>query len=248
MTPHFVDCELSIPSRVVGCFAGWLLFVYSFPTCRAIYWVQPKLKGHSARDTIFIKPTGEYPCQWDDLIDVTKRVIATIYTEQEARKDHLPLGIKKGKDGVYDIVTMATEINYEVVRNALTKLSKKTGRPYQLKVDPTAEDRIISFANRLMQPLGKYGNSKRGYDFSQVSSPKHNAEVIGIWIGEILYEALVYKDVKTVQSLTRMIQIEIADLIKQSNHFRSQVDKGLRELDQGKGIPHRAAKKKYKGG
>lgn len=177
--------------------------------------IRPASENRSSKSVIFITPTGEYPSQWDDLIDASRRTIATIYTEQEAKKNHLARGIKKGKDGVYDIVVDAAEINHEMVRNALTKLAKKTSRSYRLKVNATAEDRIVNFANRLMRPLGKYGNPKRGYDFSWAVSPKQKGEVIGIWIGEILYEALVYKDVKTAQSLTRMIQIEIEDLIKQ---------------------------------
>jgi hypothetical protein len=65
-----------------------------------------------------------------------------------------------------------------------------------------------------MKPLKKYGNLKKGYDFSRARTPRQKAEIIGIWIGEILYEALTYKDVETVKSLTETIKVEIEDLIK----------------------------------
>jgi len=41
--------------------------------------------------------------------------------------------------------------------------------------------------------LKKYGNPEEGYDFSKAKTAKQKAEVIGIWIGEILYETLTYK-------------------------------------------------------
>ena len=53
---------------------------------------------------IRVKPTCEYPCQWDDLINSHNKVIATIYTIEEAEKDNLKLGITKGKDGIYTTI------------------------------------------------------------------------------------------------------------------------------------------------
>ena len=80
---------------------------------------------------IKIKPTSEYPCQWDDLIGPGKKVIATLYTLQEGKKDNLKIGITKGKDGIYDIVVSKTkEINGKVARNALNDLEKVTGKKY----------------------------------------------------------------------------------------------------------------------
>ncbi len=45
---------------------------------------------------IKIRPTCEYPCQWDDLIDSRKKVIATIYTPEEGGKDKLKRRNNKG--------------------------------------------------------------------------------------------------------------------------------------------------------
>ena len=39
-----------------------------------------------------IKPASEYPCQWDDLIGPNQKVIATIYTHEEGKKDNLRPG------------------------------------------------------------------------------------------------------------------------------------------------------------
>ena len=79
---------------------------------------------------IRVKPTCEYPSQWDDLINSNKKVIATIYTIEEAEKDNLKPGITKGKDGIYDIVVHSNEINNEVARNALKDLEKVTNKQY----------------------------------------------------------------------------------------------------------------------
>lgn len=79
---------------------------------------------------IKVKPACEYPSQWDDLIGPGGKVIATIYTLEEGAKDQHGLGITKGKDGIYDIVVYAKEINSEVVRNALKDLEKVTGSRY----------------------------------------------------------------------------------------------------------------------
>lgn len=164
---------------------------------------------------ISVRPTGEYPCQWDDLIGPSKKVIATIYTLEEGYKDNLKPGITKGKDGIYDIVVYAKEINNEVVRNALKDLEKLTGKRYVFAGTPSLEDRIIAYAERLMKPLKKYGNTKAGYDFSKAKTPKQKADVIGIWIGEILCEALTYKDAEMVKSLTETIKTEIEELINE---------------------------------
>lgn len=163
---------------------------------------------------INVRPTCEYPCQWDDLIDSRKKVIVTIYTLEEGEKDNLKPGITKGKDGIYDIVVHAKEINNEVVRNALKDLEKVTGKRYVFASSHSPEDKIIAYAERLMRPLKKYGNPKEGYDFSKARTARQKAGVIGIWIGEILYEALTYKDVEAVKSLTETIKTEIEEIIK----------------------------------
>jgi len=79
---------------------------------------------------IKLKPTGEYPCQWDDLIDSENNVIATIYTIEEGKKDNLKHGITKGNDGIYDIVVRSKEITDEVVKYALSDLEKITNKRY----------------------------------------------------------------------------------------------------------------------
>src|SRR3990172_13261059 len=116
---------------------------------------------------IRVRQSCEYPCQWDDLISHDKKVIATIYTVEEGKKDKLKPGIKKGKDGIYDIVVYTKEINNEVVKNALKDLQKVTGKRYAFEGMPSSEDIIISYAEKLMKPLKKYGNPKEGYDFSK---------------------------------------------------------------------------------
>lgn len=166
---------------------------------------------------IKIKPTGEYPCQWDDLIDAGRKVIATIYTCEEGEKDNLKPGITKGKDGIYDIIVYAKEINNEVVRNALKDLGKITGKRYVLKEFPSLEDKIIVYTERLMNPLRKYGNPKEGYDFLKAKTAKQKAEVINIWIGEILYDVLTYKDVESVKSLIKTIRTEIEEIINKKS-------------------------------
>ena len=168
---------------------------------------------------IKVRPTCEYPCQWDDLIDSRKKVIATIYTFEEGGKDKLKPGITKGKDGIYDIVVYAKEINNEVVKNALKDLEKITEKRYIFEGTPSCEDEIIAYAERLMKPLKKYGNPKEGYDFSTATTAKQKVEVISIWIGEILYEALTYKDIEAVKSLTKTIGAEIEELIKYKKKF-----------------------------
>jgi len=83
-------------------------------------------------EAIKLKPTGEYPCQWDDLIDSKNNVIATIYTRRKGKKDNQKSGITKGTDGIYDIVVNSKEITAEVVRNALVDLEKVTDKRYML--------------------------------------------------------------------------------------------------------------------
>ncbi len=163
---------------------------------------------------IKVRPTCEYPCQWDDLIDSCKKVIATIYTLEEGEKDNLKPMITKGKDGIYDIVVYAKEINNEVARNALKDLEKVTGKRYVFAGPNSPEDKIIAYAERLIRPLKKYGNTEEGYDFSKATTAKQKAEVIGIWIGEILYEASTYKETEAVKSLTETIKTEIEEIIK----------------------------------
>ncbi|MCH7732952.1 MAG: hypothetical protein IIB44_10695 [Candidatus Marinimicrobia bacterium] len=164
---------------------------------------------------IKVRLTCEHPCHWDDLIDSRKRVIATIYTIKEGEKDDLKPGITKGEDGIYDIVVHAKEINNEVVRNALKDLEKVTRNRYIFEGSSSPQDEVISYAEKLMKPLKKYGDPEEGYDFSMAKSAKQKTEVIAIWIGEILYEALTYKDVEAVRSLTDTIRTEIEELINE---------------------------------
>lgn len=168
-----------------------------------------------SRKTMKIRPSCEYPCQWDDLIGSRKKVVATIYTVEEGKKSNRKPGITKGKDNIYDIVVNAKDINNEVVRNALKDLGKVTGKRYIFVGSPSQEDKIIAYAERLMKPLKKYGNPVEGYDFSKAKTPKQRAEVIGIWMGEILHEALTYRDVEAIKSLTETIKVEIRDLISE---------------------------------
>ncbi len=86
---------------------------------------------------------------------------------------------------------------------------------YPCQWDDKGEDKIIAYAGRLIRPLKKYGNPEEGYDFSKARTARQRAEVIGIWIGEILYEALTYKDVEAVKSLTETIKTEIEELISE---------------------------------
>ena len=82
---------------------------------------------------IRVRPTGEYPCAWDDLIGPGRKTLATIYALEEGKKSGLRPGITKGKDGVYDIVLLTSEINNEVVRDGLKGLEKITGKRYILE-------------------------------------------------------------------------------------------------------------------
>jgi hypothetical protein len=81
-----------------------------------------------------VKPTSEYPCQWDDLVGAGGGTLATIYTFNEVRKEGLKPGITRGSDGVYDIVMSLEEIDHVVVRKALKELGKITSVRYILSV------------------------------------------------------------------------------------------------------------------
>ncbi len=50
--------------------------------------------------------------------------------------------------------------------------------------------------------------------FRRQGLPGKKAEVVSIWIGEILYEALSYKNAEAVKSLTETIKTEIEELVK----------------------------------
>ena len=162
---------------------------------------------------IKIKPTGEYPCQWDDLIDSKGNVIATVYTLKESGWKRPK--IRKAEDGIYDIVVASEEINNEVVRNALKDLSKRTKKEYIFVTENTLEDKIIRYANKLMNVFEKYGDQKEIYDFSDIKTPKQKARLIRGWIGEILYEAMTYKDIQVIKSLISTIETKIKELIRQ---------------------------------
>jgi len=167
---------------------------------------------------INIYPTVQFPCQWDDLvvkIGKNKKTIATIYTEKEAEKDNLKLGIGKGNDGIYDIVIDGAEINNEVVRNSLKDLEKRTHNSYKFVSKQTEEDKIIAYSDKLNALSDKYKDKSDCYDFSKIKSPVEKSRVIKSWIGEILYEAITYKNLDTLKSLAEMIGIEIKELIKQ---------------------------------
>lgn len=72
-----------------------------------------KMKRREKR--IEIRPACEYPSQWDDLPGPDNTVIATIYTVKEGAEDDRKPGIVQGKDGVYDIVVRAKEINMRLL-------------------------------------------------------------------------------------------------------------------------------------
>jgi len=83
---------------------------------------------------VTIRTTGEYPCQWDDLVEVSGATLATIYTLQEVKKEGCKPGIRRGTDGVYDIVVPVTELGHTTVKEALKDLEKITGMRYVLSV------------------------------------------------------------------------------------------------------------------
>jgi hypothetical protein len=77
------------------------------------------------------------------------------------------------------------------------------------------EKQILRFANQLMKPLKKYGDSKIGSDFSSAKTPRQKAQVIKIWIGEIIADAIAEQDPPGLKSLVETIGTEIEELIKQ---------------------------------
>lgn len=80
-----------------------------------------------------LKTTGEYPCQFDDLIDKNRKTYATIYTLKNAREYGInKIGISKGKYGIFNIVKDVSKLTKNIVRNSLTELSKITGIEYKL--------------------------------------------------------------------------------------------------------------------
>ena len=86
------------------------------------------------RNKITLKTTSEYPCQYDDIIDMHKRTYATIYILSNAKKDgKTEAGITICEDGIYDIVIDAQKLTKKVVFEALKDLSKITGLEYKLE-------------------------------------------------------------------------------------------------------------------
>ena len=84
------------------------------------------------RKAVKVRTTGEYPCQWDDLIGADGETLATVYTVQEANQDGLRVGITRGRDGVYDIVVPVKEITHKVLSKVLMDLEKMTDTRYVL--------------------------------------------------------------------------------------------------------------------
>ena len=167
---------------------------------------------------IRVYQTSEFPCPYEDLIvkgERRKITIATIYTEGYAKKctkiKPLPR-IKKSKGGIYDIVVDASEINSEVVRNALKDLEKKTHKRYKFICKKTAEDKIFKYAEQLIE-YGKRFRTEKGYNFDKATAHE-KTQRIRSWLGEMLYEAGVYKNLPVLKSLEKTIAIEIEDLIK----------------------------------
>ena len=167
---------------------------------------------------IRVYQTIEFPCSYEDLVVKGERgkiTMATIYTGGYAKKyttiNPLPR-IKKSKDGTYDIVVDASEINNEVVRNALKDLEKKTHKKYRFICKKTAEDKIFKYAEQLIGHGKRFG-TKKGYN--RAKTPHEKTQIIRSWIGEILYEAGVYKNLPVLKSLEKTIAIEIKDLISQ---------------------------------
>ena len=170
--------------------------------------------------TIKVYSTAQFPCQWDDLVikeKKKKKLIATIYSKKEAEKDNLGFGIKKARDNIYDLVVDASEINNQVVRDALQDLEKRTHKKYKFFSEKTNEDRIIDYANKLIKYGEKFKNKNGDYDFSQVKIPYEKNLVIRSLIGEILYEAITYKNPKGLKSLETTINLEIKELLKKEN-------------------------------
>ncbi len=84
--------------------------------------------------TMLLKSTGQYPCQWDDLIDKNSRIVVTIYTLREKLIDGPAVpGVKLCEDGIFDIVVDVPELTEKVVVEALAELSSRAGKRYRLK-------------------------------------------------------------------------------------------------------------------
>ena len=94
-----------------------------------------------ANDNVtLLSQTTRYPAEWDDLVDETGKVHATIYTLEHLRStdddtdDGLLAKLKNAPgflrvDGIYEIVVDSPEITRGVVRQALDQLSKtETGK------------------------------------------------------------------------------------------------------------------------
>ncbi|MFC1696943.1 hypothetical protein ACFL1H_01300 [Nanoarchaeota archaeon] len=82
--------------------------------------------------------TTDYPFEMDDMIDLNRKTVVTIYTldyikkekEEAIRRDRV--GITMGTDGIYDIVVDAPEITKSLVGSCLEDLTKITGVKYQI--------------------------------------------------------------------------------------------------------------------
>lgn len=82
---------------------------------------------------ITLKTTGEYPCQFDDLIDKNRKTYVTIYILKNAREYGInKVSISKGKYGIFNIVKDVPKLTKSIVRNSLAELSKITGIEYKL--------------------------------------------------------------------------------------------------------------------
>ena len=80
-----------------------------------------------------LKSTGQYPCQWNDIIDNKRRTYVTVYTLKNAREDGIKRAcIKKARDGVFDIVIDTSQLTKKIIVKALEDLSKITEIKYNL--------------------------------------------------------------------------------------------------------------------
>jgi len=73
---------------------------------------------------------------------------------------------------------------------------------------------MLKYANYLID-FGKKYKRKDYYDFSKAKSPSEKTRIIRSWIGEILHEAVKYKNKAQLESLEKTISSEIRELIKQ---------------------------------
>ena len=95
------------------------------------------------------------------------------------------------------------------LRRELARLFQSSGA-YHYDIAPVP---LTSLESLDQYKLTEYIKKYRSED----QDARQKAEVIGIWIGEILYEASAYKDVKTAKSFTETIRTEIGELINESN-------------------------------